>query len=247
MKHIISQCLTILTLTAISHFSFAQRQYGGFYTQKKISNLRNNCLKYDWARELKGAAINNAKTFADKSDDELWSMIPGQNTPRCIDVTLDRLAKGPKVLGCLKCGMDVLKFGNYPYEPEFETKPWKLTCPSCKSVFPSNDFGKFYASALDERGQFDTSKGDKSLLFNTAHPDPSDPLHKYGVDDGYGYIDQNGRAHRFVGYYVWKKWDYISTGLAALAEAYIYTGDKLYARKAAITLDHIADVYPEMD
>ncbi|MFA5244876.1 MAG: heparinase II/III family protein, partial [Pedobacter sp.] len=107
--------------------------------------------------------------------------------------------------------------------------------------------GKFYESALDERGQFDVSKGDKSLLFNTEHPDPSDPLHKYGVDDGFGFIDQNGRAHRFIGYYVWKKWDYISDGLAALAEAYLYTGDKMYARKAAIILDRIADVYPEMD
>jgi len=247
MKHTISCFLTILTLTAISHFSFAQRQYGGFYTQEKIQYLKNNCIKYDWAKDLKNTVINNAKSFVDKSDDELWSLVPGQNTPRCIDVTLDRIAKGPKVLGCLKCGLDVLKFGNYPYNPEFVDKPWKLTCPSCKSIFPSNDFGKFYASAIDERGQFDASKGDKSLLFNTEHPDPSDPLHKYGVDDGYGFIDQNGRAHRFIGYYVWKKWDYISKGLADLAEAYLYTGDKIYARKAAIILDRIADVYPEMD
>ena len=247
MQRIISFLLSILILSTLSSKVLAQRQYGGFYTREKIQNLRNNCNKYDWAKELKNAAINNAKNFANKSDDEIWSLVPGQNTPRGIDVTLDRIAKGPKVLGCLKCGLDVLKFGNYPYEPEFENKPWKLTCPSCKSVFPTNDFGKFYASALDDSGQFNVSKGDKSLLFNTAHPDPSDPLHKYGVDDGYGYLDQNGRAHRFIGYYVWKKWDYISKGLADLAEVYLYTGDKMYARKAAIILDRIADVYPEMD
>ena len=247
MQRIISFLLSILILSTLSSKVLAQRQYGGFYTREKIQNLRNNCNKYDWAKELKNAAINNAKNFANKTDDEIWSLVPGQNTPRGIDVTLDRIAKGPKVLGCLKCGLDVLKFGNYPYEPEFENKPWKLTCPSCKSVFPTNDFGKFYASALDDSGQFNVSKGDKSLLFNTAHPDPSDPLHKYGVDDGYGYLDQNGRAHRFIGYYVWKKWDYISKGLADLAEVYLYTGDKMYARKAAIILDRIADVYPEMD
>ena len=247
MQRIISFLLSILILSTLSSKVLAQRQYGGFYTREKIQNLRNNCNNYDWAKELKNAAINNAKNFANKSDDEIWSLVPGQNTPRGIDVTLDRIAKGPKVLGCLKCGLDVLKFGNYPYEPEFENKPWKLTCPSCKSVFPTNDFGKFYASALDDSGQFNASKGDKSLLFNTAHPDPSDPLHKYGVDDGYGYLDQNGRAHRFIGYYVWKKWDYISKGLADLAEVYLYTGDKMYARKAAIILDRIADVYPEMD
>ena len=114
-------------------------------------------------------------------------------------------------------------------------------------MFPTNDFGKFYASAIDERGQFDASKGDKTLLFNEAHPNPSDPMHKYGVDDGFGYIDQNGRSHKFIGYYVWKKWDYISSGLSLLADAYLYSGDKKYARKAAILLDRIADVYPEMD
>ena len=247
MKQILYRCLTVLLLSATTITVLAQRQYGGFYNKEKIQNLRNNCEKYDWAREQKNSVVKKASVFANKSDDDLWSMVPGQNTPRCIDVTLDRLASGPKVLGCLKCGLDVLKYGNYPYNPEFEDKPWKLTCPSCKSVFPTNDFGKFYESALDERGQFDASKGDKKLLFNTAHPDPSDPLHKYGVDDGYGFIDKNGRAHRFIGYYVWKKWDYISDGLAALADAYLYTGDKMYARKAAIILDRIADVYPEMD
>ena len=247
MKYITLRFLAILAFMAISSFSYSQRQYGGFYTREKIQNLRNNCEKYDWAKDLKRTVVKNAITFASKSDEDIWALVPGQNTPRCIDVTLDRIAKGPKVLGCLKCGLEVLQYGNYPYNPEFEAKPWKLTCPSCKSVFPTNDFGKFYASAIDERGQFDAAKGDKSLLFNTEHPDPSDPLHKYGVDDGYGYIDQNGRAHRFIGYYVWKKWDYISKGLADLAEAYIYTGDKLYARKAGIILDRIADVYPEMD
>ena len=247
MKRIVTLSLSILILSALSINVHAQRQYGGFYTREKINNLQNNTQKHDWASELKAIAIKKAEPWVSKSDEYLWEMVPGQNTPRCIDVTLDRVAKGPKLLGCLKCGMEVLKYGNYPYNPEFEDKPWKLTCPSCKSVFPTNDFGKFYASAIDERGQFDASKGDKTLLFNEAHPNPSDPMHKYGVDDGFGYIDQNGRSHKFIGYYVWKKWDYISSGLSLLADAYLYSGDKKYARKAAILLDRIADVYPEMD
>ena len=247
MQRIVFLSLGILILSALSINVHAQRQYGGFYTREKINNLQNNTQKHDWARELKDITIKKAEPWISMSDDYLWEMVPGQNTPRCIDVTLDRVAKGPKLLGCLKCGMEVLKYGNYPYNPEFEDKPWKLTCPSCKSVFPTNDFGKFYASAIDERGQFDATKGDKSLLFNEAHPDPSDPMHKYGVDDGFGYIDQNGRSHKFIGYYVWKKWDYISSGLSILADAYLYSGDKKYARKAAILLDRIADVYPEMD
>lgn len=248
MKTAITRFLSLFAFIALCHSTLAgERPYGGFYTREKIQNLRNNCEKYDWAKELRSKSINRANLWVSKSDDELWAMVPGQNLPRCIDVTFDRLTTGPKVLGCLICGNDIFKYGNYPYQPEFENKPWKLTCPSCKSVFPTNDFAKFYASAIDEHGQFDVSKGDRTLLFNAGHPDPKDPLHKFGVDDGFGYIDENGRSHKYIGYYTWKYWNYINTGLAALADAYLYTGEKQYARKAAIILDRIADVYPDMD
>ncbi|SKB30585.1 heparinase II/III domain-containing protein [Daejeonella lutea] len=239
--------LLILALLGFNYQSYSQRSHGGFYTKEKLSNVQANCNKYDWGKKLKSDAISKAAFWTDKSDEELWAMVQGQNLPRTIDVTFDRLTKGPKILGCLKCGLDVLKYGNYPYEPEFEKKPWKLTCPSCKSVFPTNDFAKFFKSAIDETGQFNASKGDKSLLFNAEHPDPNDPLHKYGVDDGFGYIDSNGRSHKFIAYYNWKHWDYINKALNELGDAYIYTGNKLYARKAAIILDRLADVYPAMD
>jgi hypothetical protein len=225
----------------------ASRIYGGFYTAEKIANLRSNCVKYDWARKQQGKFIAQAKYWLAKDDAELWAMVPGQDLPRCIDVTFDRLTSGPKFLGCLKCGHEISKYGNYPYQPDFEQKPWKLTCPSCKAVFPTNDFGKYFKSAIDEHGLFNPAKGDRSLLFNQAHPDPKDPLHQYGVDDGFGYINENGRSFRFIGYYTWKYWDHIKEGLSALANAFLYTGDQRYAHKAAILLDRIADVYPSMD
>lgn len=225
----------------------ASRIYGGFYTAEKITNLRKNCSQYAWAAKQKDRFVAQAKYWLAKSDEELWGMVPGQDLPRCIDVTFDRLTSGPKFLGCLKCGHEISKYGNYPYEPDFKGKPWKLTCPSCKSVFPTNDFGKYYQSAIDEQGLFNPARGDKSLLYNLAHPDPKDPLHKYGVDDGSGYINENGRAYRFIGYYTWKYWREINNGLNALADAFLYTGDQRYAHKAAILLDRIADVYPDMD
>lgn len=225
----------------------AERIYGGYYTQERITHLRNNCEKYDWAKQLKEAALKKAAYWVQIGDEELWSMVPGQDLPRCIDVTFDRLTDGPKSLGCLKCGDEIKKFGNYPYNPDFVNKPWKLTCPSCKVVFPTNDFGKFYKSAIDEHGLFDPSKGDTSLLFNEEHPNPKDPLHKYGVDNGYGYVDENGREHRFIGYYTWKYWMYLNEGIEALADAFLYSGEKIYAHKAAILLDRIADVYTDMD
>lgn len=226
---------------------YATRDYGGHYSKERIINLRNNCQKYDWARKELNAAVAKAKPWLAKSDEALWKMVPGQDLPRTIDVTYDKFSSGPKFLGCLVCGNKILKYGNYPYDPDFENKPWKLTCPSCGSVFPTNDFGKYYESAIDEHGLFNPTKGDTNLLFNTDHPDPKDPLHKYGVDDGFGYVAENGRAYKFIGYYTWKYWMYINNGLAALADAFLYTGDKRYAHKAAILLDRIADVYPSMD
>ncbi|MEI6750757.1 MAG: hypothetical protein WCM93_16495 [Bacteroidota bacterium] len=248
----IKSLITCMVFTLMINLCFAgntetSRIYGGYYSAERIANLRNNCVKYKWAEKQKEVAIAKAKKWLAKSDEELWSMVPGQDLPRAIDVTFDRLTMGPKSLGCLICGDKISKFGNYPYNPDIENDPWKLTCPSCGTVFPTNDFGKYYKSAIDEKGLFNPAKGDKSLLFNTAHPDPNDQLHKFGVDDGYGYIDQNGRGHRYIGYYTWKYWTYLNNGLKALADGYLYTGDKRYAHKAAILMDRIADVYPDMD
>ena len=239
--------LTLLLSVPITGALHATRIYGGHYSAQRITNLRNNCHKYEWARQQLDVAVVKAKPWLAKSDEELWKMVPGQYLPRTIDVTYDRLSSGPKFLGCLVCGDKILKYGNYPYNPDFENKPWKLTCPSCKSVFPTNDFGKYYESAIDEHGLFNAAIGDTSLLFNTDHPDPKDSLHKFGVDDGFGYVAKNGRAYKFIGYYTWKYWRYINDGLAALADAFLYTGDQRYAHKAAILLDRIADVYPAMD
>jgi len=225
----------------------AQRTHGGHYSATRIANLRHNCDRYEWAAQKRAKVIEKARIWVAKSDEELWSMVPGQDLPRTIDVTYDGRSDGPKFLGCVVCGDKISKYGNYPYNPDFEKMPWKLTCPSCKSVFPTNDFGEYYKSAIDEHGLFDPAKGDTSLLFNVDHPDPKDPLHKFGVDDGFGYVDKNGRAHKYIGYYTWKYWEYLNDGLAALADAFIYTGDQAYARKAAILLDRIADVYPSMD
>ncbi len=227
--------------------TYGNRIYGGFYTAERITNLRNNCERYDWAAKQRARFVVQAKPWLSKSDEELWNMVPGQDLPRCIDVTFDRLTDGPKFLGCLQCGHKISKYGNYPYSPDFEQKPWKLTCPSCKAVFPTNDFGKYYKSGIDDRGLFNPAKAERKLLYNLEHPDPEDPLHQFGVDDGFGYVNEKGRSYRFIGYYSWKYWRHLYSGLDALADAFLYTGDQRYAHKAAILLDRIADVYPDMD
>ncbi|MDQ3441874.1 MAG: heparinase, partial [Planctomycetota bacterium] len=238
----------MFAIAIVSDPAFAAREHGGRYTAQRLANARANCNKHEWAAKLRDAAVKRAAPWLARSDAELWAMVPGQDLPRCIDVTMDRKVKtGPKRLACLKCGEKINAHGNYPYEPDFNGNPWKLTCPSCQVVFPTNDFAKYYASAIDERGLFNPAKGDTSLLFNAEHPDPNDPLHKFGVDDGFGYVDENGRAHKFIGYYTWKYWRHLFGGVTSLADAYVYTGDSKYAHKTAVLLDRIADVYPSMD
>lgn len=80
----------------------------------------------------------------------------------------------------------------------------------------------------------------------------------WGVDDGFGYYTgrnlPNGKPefYPFAAYYnhigLWfSPKDYLIVGtITACADAYIYTGDVTYGRIAAILLDRVADVYPEM-
>jgi hypothetical protein len=237
-----------IVLLMIAAPSWAGRDGGGHYSAQRVANLRANVEQYDWAQSQRDRYVSSAQRWVEMSDEELWRLIPCQTLPRCIDVTMTaRKGQGNFRMGCLVCGDDVFKHGNYPYRPNCASLPWKLTCPSCGTVFPTNDFAAFYESALDEHGCFNRDLGDKSLLFNAEHPDPNDPLHKWGVDDGWGYIDADGHEHRYIAYYTWKLWGYIEGGLGALANAYLYTGDPIYAHKAGVMLDRLADVYPAMD
>lgn len=223
--------------------AWAGRDGGGYYSAKRVAILRANVQKYAWAAQQRDGYVKAAQQWVQMPDEELWRLVPGQNLPRCIDVTMTR----GKSAGCLVCGEAVFKYGNYPYKVDPLALPWKITCPSCGTVFPTNDFGAFYRSALDEHGLFDASRGDRSLLYNAQHPDANDPLHTWGVDDGWGYQDPNGNLYRFIGYYTWQLWRTVCAGLNALAWAYLYTGEPIYAHKAGVLLDRIADVYPDMD
>ena len=123
-----------------------------------------------------------------------------------------------------------------------------MRCPHCETFFPTNDFEVFYRSGLDDFGVFEPKRPDRSLLFNVEYPNPSHPLHHFGVDDGEGYFD-SGNRWRFIGVYLiygqWKQ--LIVAGIRNLANAYVLTSDQIYAHKVAILLDRVADLYPTFD
>lgn len=224
------------------------RVSGGLYTPERLANLRANTQRYDWARKDREDTVKQAAPWLAKSNEALWRMVPGQNLPRCIDVTMTNGAAN-KVSGvCPNCGTGIKPYGNYPWIADPERRPWKIQCPNCKAIFPTNDFGKYYESGLDEHGVFDPKLADRKLLFNAEHPDPADPKHLWGVDDGFGFNDPaSGLQFRFIGYYTWRYWRHIRNGISRLSTAFVYTGDQRYAAKAAVLYDRLADVYPAMD
>lgn len=238
-------CSAMLCLLGVA----AAPRWGGFYTAERVAAIRANVERFKWLRARRDGHVRAAERWLNTSDEQLWAMVPGQDLPRCIDVTMTRDSKTrtQRRAGCLVCGDKIFRYGNYPYRVDIWGHPWKIQCPSCKHWFPTNDFAKFYESALDEAGLFHRERGDRSLLFNAEHPDPADPKHKWGVDDGFGYRAPNGQEYRFIAYYAWRLWNEIERGMLHLALAYLYTGDRRYAHKAAVLLDRVADVYPDMD
>lgn len=208
-----------------------------FVPAAMVEKARANAAKYPWAASIQKQTVSLAEPWMKLSDDELWDLMFGATIPRSWMVWSNGF--------CPSCKESVPM---YNWKMDAFGHPWKTRCPHCKELFPKNDFKAFYDSGLDEHGVFDPKLADRSLLYNTEHPDPSDPLHKFGVDDGTGYVSGENKW-RFIGaYLIYGQWKQaIVNGIGALGDAYSVTGDPVYAHKAAIMLDRVADLYPTFD
>ena len=120
-------------------------------------------------------------------------------------------------------------------------RPWQVQCRNCKQWFPTNDFAAYYKSGLDKHGDFRLGKGDPKFLKPTENG--GDPA---WVDDGTGIVIDGKKWFITAGYaaYLWRTLIDLTLDFA---EAYALTNDPVYAHKAGVLLDRIADVYPEMD
>ncbi|MDT7898378.1 MAG: hypothetical protein YPKNTGVA_002684 [Candidatus Fervidibacter sp.] len=208
-----------------------------FFPTPLCQRLRENIARYDWAKQTAQRIVRDAEPWRQMSDDELWALMFGPTITRSWHVWSNGYCPAcQKPVPMYNWRIDALRYR------------WKVQCPHCGKLFPTNDFAAFYRSGLDERGVFDPKRADRSLLFNAEHPDPNDPLHKFGVDDGEGYVDGDKRW-RFIGaYLIYGQWkQLVLGGIKNLAAAYLVTGDKVYARKAGILLDRVADLYPQFD
>ncbi|HQO35695.1 MAG TPA: heparinase II/III family protein, partial [bacterium] len=209
------------------------------YPRSLSDNALANIQKYEWAKSIQESIVKKAEKWKEASDEDLWSMMFGSTLHRSWMVWSDGF--------CPQCKKDVKM---YSWKMDPWEHPFKVQCPHCNALFPTNDFAAYYRSGIHPlgRGVFDPGIADRSLLFNTDHPDPADPLHLFGVDDGTGYV-QDGKKWRFIGAYLiyghWKR--LVVGGIVNLSEAYFVTQDPIYAHKAAILVDRVADVYPSFD
>jgi hypothetical protein len=205
-----------------------------FFPEPAMTALRVNLQKDSRAQTQVEQCLVAAQPWCDRSDDELWAAMFGATIKRSWMVWSNG--------HCPSCKGDVPM---YEWKIDAMNTPWKVMCPHCAEQFPKNDFAAFHRSGLDIHGVFDPSLADRALLFNPQHPAPDDPRHRFGVDDGTGYFDGTNRWY-FVGAFIvrgqWKQ--LILTGIRTLAMAYALTGKQVYAHKAAILLDRVADLYP---
>ncbi|MBQ2743778.1 MAG: S-layer homology domain-containing protein [Oscillospiraceae bacterium] len=189
-----------------------------YYTEERVLAARENISGYDWAKEEKETAVDTADYYLQYTD-ALYEMIPSQGIPRSYHVGYN---EDPDIRICRYCGANLQQYGSYPWSVNALTRPWKVQCPDCKRLFPSNDFAKLYELGKNEHGEYDVAlaherneklrietNGEVDYLKNTLYPElynPSSDFYnkdprtgdtidgtKWGVDDGLGY--DTGRVY----------------------------------------------------
>jgi hypothetical protein len=119
---------------------------------------------------------------------------------------------------------EIKKYGSYPWIIDLKN-PWKVKCPVGGEYYPSNDF-------------------------DPENPgSPGDVTEEEFIDTGWGWRKPGEpQKYWFVAYFNhWAIHGHIVPGAEVLGKAYLLTGDRKYSRKAAVILDRLAEVYPEMD
>ena len=220
-----------------------------FFTEEKLGNLKNNISRFAWAKERADKIISAADTYLSFGIENLLQTVTPQELFRSFAVNQDH--------GCPNCGKESLTKGRWSWEIDYKNAPWKVKCPNCGNIYPSNDFEGFYKSGLDEHGMFSYDRADRALLKNELYPEMGED---YAVDDGRGWLfdEKNPQEGRFafIAYYIlhcfWpieKPYASASGTMAikTLSEAYMITGDNKYGYPASAMYYRMALIYPTLD
>ncbi len=186
-----------------------------FFTEERIGSER---------RSYRDSVARADAYLEENSLADLWRFVPGQALPRSYSIHSRESSH------------------RFP-SPE----PWtvRVEIEGEERLMPSNDFGAYYESGLNEQGWFDPELADRDLLVNERHPEkPED----WGVDDGWGWEDDDGTHWTFIAHYLhWHRFVEVRNRVVHFRNAYLYTEDPVYARAGLVFLDRLADIYPDLD
>lgn len=170
-----------------------------------------------------------AQKWLAMTDEEVWEIIPGPAIPRTCLMVLGSVEPDRGVgKGCPVCGTDIYegRSGFYPWIMDAEEHPWKVKCPNCETLFPSNDW----------------QSGDMH-----SGPFPDDG---WGCEPVEPVSGESGTPWRwpFIAYYhQWQAYmETLTPGIIQAAEAYIRTGDERYAHKCGVALARFAQAHLDM-
>ena len=158
-----------------------------YFTEEEAKNARENISKYTFAKEEAESYIKNADSWLENIE-YVYGSIVSEGIPRHNHIGHN---DDPEAYNCRFCNADIrLKYGSYGWEVNALTRPWKIQCPDCKRLFPSNNFEEFYKLGLNEYGEFDRQRAlDKHAeqFGDKTAPVGSDAWYGYGVKGGYLY------------------------------------------------------------
>ncbi|MBE6912911.1 MAG: hypothetical protein E7473_10340, partial [Ruminococcaceae bacterium] len=185
-----------------------------YYTAERVATAKENIKKYKWAKAEFEGTIATAESYLPYVD-ALYSVTVGKGLPRSYKVGY---RNDPDYVYCRYCGENAEEeYGGFTYNLN---RLWKIQCPACKRIFPSNDFELLYSRGL-VNGNYDVAvarqknaeavaSGEKDALTNELYPelwkDPAASTYNkdprtgdvvdgkmWGVDDGWGY--HTGRTY----------------------------------------------------
>lgn len=215
--------MTILGLTVLSAANADPAPARHYYTDAKISTMRSNIAKYDWARKKRDEILVTADKWAAYDDERLRTLVIPPQVPRCYDLHNQ---------GCPIHGVKAYETGLYTWKIDFD-KPFKVVCPFGGEEYPSNDFAAYLASGMKDRS-----------LLTGEYADDGWGWHKPG--------DNTPANYWFVAFYThWSMQRWLREAITSLSEAALVTDDpaaaRKYAHKCAVLLWQLAEWYPDYD
>ena len=125
-KVIIAVCVTLAGSTA------SGKDARTYYDAALMARVAEKVRQHDWARRQVKAIRASGQWLVEMTDEELWAFVPPPEQIRAINVCIGH--------DCPTCGDEITRqAGHYPWIMRRD-RPFKVECPVCKQVFPSNRF-----------------------------------------------------------------------------------------------------------